>query len=78
MVIHFCIALAWTAIFYGLSRKFSVLVRRPIASGLVFGSLVYVIMNFVVLPLSRVPAPTRATLLRAAPGAYFTRLVLAP
>ncbi len=60
VVIHFCIALAWTAIFYGLSRKFSVLVRRPIASGLVFGSLVYVIMNFVVLPLSRVPAPTRA------------------
>jgi hypothetical protein len=29
--------------------------RRPVLSGLIFGALVYFVMNFIVLPLSGVP-----------------------
>jgi len=29
--------------------------RRPVRSGLIFGALVYFVMNFIVLPLSGVP-----------------------
>lgn len=37
-------------------RRVSVLLRRPFACGLPYGLLLYVVMNFVVMPLSRVDA----------------------
>jgi hypothetical protein len=42
-------------VFYAASRKFSILTRRPVTSGLLYGGAVYLFMNFVVLPLTRVP-----------------------
>ena len=40
-----------------------VLTRRPILSGLVYGLIVYVVMNFLVLPMTAVPPrPTAVTL----------------
>ena len=63
VVIHYAIALTWTAIFYIAATRFNVLSRRPILSGLLYGVLVYVIMIFIVLPLSAVPAgPSAAAL----------------
>ncbi len=63
VVIHYAIALTWTAIFYIAGPRFTVLSRRPILSGLLYGVIVYVVMNFVVLPLSAVPTrPGAATL----------------
>jgi len=55
VVLHYTIALTWTAIFYAASRKLAILTRRPVISGLLYGAFVYVVMNFIVLPLSRVP-----------------------
>lgn len=55
VLIHFTIAITWTAIFYVASRRLMVLRERPIVSGIAYGGLVYLIMNFVVLPLTRVP-----------------------
>ncbi len=75
VVIHYCIALAWTGIFYGLSRKFTALVRRPVASGLVFGALVYLIMNLVVLPMTRVPVSPRAMTLASRVNGVLALLV---
>ena len=60
VVLHFFIATTWTAIFYFASRKLRFLIERPITWGLVYGVLVWVFMNFVVLPLSRFPAPRTA------------------
>jgi hypothetical protein len=57
VMIHYAIALAWTGIFYAASRKVAILSRRPILSGLIYGALIYLIMNFLVLPLSGVPHP---------------------
>jgi hypothetical protein len=53
--IHYTIALTWTAVYFAASRRMSVLVRRPVVCGLVYGAGVYVAMNFAVLPLTRVP-----------------------
>jgi hypothetical protein len=55
VAIHFAIALTWTAIFYLAARKIEVLTRRPVICGLLYGGAVYLIMNFAVLPLTRVP-----------------------
>ncbi len=60
VAIHYTIALIWTAVFYGASRKLAVLSRRPVLSGLVYGCAIYLFMNFIVLPLSGVPHPRSA------------------
>jgi hypothetical protein len=59
VAIHYFIALTWTALFYLLSRRFAILVRQPVPSGLLYGVAVYLFMNLVVLPLSRVPHPLK-------------------
>jgi hypothetical protein len=61
LALHYLIALGWTTLFYMASRKLTVLTRRPILSGLVYGGLIYLVMNFVVLPASRVPHPSNPT-----------------
>jgi hypothetical protein len=55
VAIHYTIALTWTAIFYLASMRIAVLIRRPVICGILYGGFVYIIMNFVVLPLTRVP-----------------------
>lgn len=58
--IHFTIAMTWTVLFYLLSRKLRILTREATICGIVYGGVVYMIMNFVVLPLTRVPHPRAA------------------
>ena len=57
VVFHYLIATIWTIVFYLASRKLDFLIRWPIPMGLLYGIVVYVIMNFVVVPLSRVTPP---------------------
>lgn len=54
-VLHFFIATVWTAVFYFASRRLRFLLDRPVVSGLLYGVVVYLFMNFVVIPLSAVP-----------------------
>jgi hypothetical protein len=65
VAIHYAIALAWTTIFYVASRKFTVLSRRPVISGLLYGLAVYLFMNLVALPLSGVPRAHKAVTMAA-------------
>jgi uncharacterized membrane protein YagU involved in acid resistance len=60
VAIQYIIALIWTALFYAASRKFAILSRRPVVSGLVYGGVIYLLMNFIIVPLSRVPPPLSA------------------
>ncbi len=48
VVLHYAIALTWTGIFYLASRRVLIAIRRPIVSGLVYGCVIYLFMNFVV------------------------------
>jgi len=49
---HFLIATTASAVFYLGSRKLQFLVKYAIPSGLLYGVVVYVFMNCIVLPLS--------------------------
>jgi uncharacterized membrane protein YagU involved in acid resistance len=53
--LHFFIAFAAAAIFYLASRAMPILTRHSIIAGLIYGLLIYAVMNLVVLPLSAYP-----------------------
>ena len=55
VAIHYTIAMFWTVAYWAASGRMGVLVRRPVVCGLIYGGVVYLIMNLVVLPLTRVP-----------------------
>jgi uncharacterized membrane protein YagU involved in acid resistance len=58
---HLLIAVGWTALYFLAARQFEVLRRHFIGAAAVYGVFVWIMMNKVVLPLSRVqmgPAPT--------------------
>ena len=66
IVLHFFIATTWATVYYLASRKLSFLVNQPIPAGLIYGVVVYLFMNFVVLPLSAVarrPVPISARII---------------
>lgn len=52
ILLHFTIAFTAAAVYYLASRKITMLVHRPVLSGLLYGELVFLFMYFVVLPLS--------------------------
>lgn len=56
-VLHYFIATCMALTYHAVSRKYEALIQRPIGYGLVYGVLLYVIMSFVVLPLSAVGLP---------------------
>ena len=56
---HYTIAISWALVFYFLSRRFPALARAAVLGGLLYGGAVYLFMNYVVVPLSRVPHVTR-------------------
>jgi uncharacterized membrane protein YagU involved in acid resistance len=58
--LHYFIALVWTAIFFAMSRKMEFLIRRPVLCGLLYGIFVYLFMNLLVLPFSRLPSSPAA------------------
>lgn len=52
VTLHFFIAFAIVATYLAASRRIPILVRRPIACGILYGIGVYLMMNLVVVPLS--------------------------
>lgn len=87
LLLHFFIAVSMAVAYYLVARRVPLLWRRPLACGAVYGLLLYVIMNFVVVPLSAAGrgssdplwiALTVAVhaLLIGVPIALFTRLAL--
>ena len=52
LALHFAIALAMSAAYFFAAAKWGLLWRRPLVFGAVYGSLLYLFMHFVVVPLS--------------------------
>ena len=50
--LHFLIAFSLVAVFYAASRSFPFLRQRAVISGIIYGLIVFGVMNLVVLPLS--------------------------
>lgn len=53
-LLHYVIATTWAATFYLASRRLKFMTDYPIPVGVLYAVVVYLIMNFVVLPLSQV------------------------
>lgn len=56
LAIHYTITATWTAIFLIAARRFSGLLRFALPAGAGYGVLIYVVMNYLVLPVTRVVA----------------------
>jgi len=74
LTLHFFIAFTAAAIYYAASRNFSFMNQRAVLSGLLYGEMVFLFMNFVVVPLSaihRVPPFTVAQIVTGPIGHTF-------
>ena len=60
LVCHYVIATAMVLAYVAVSAHVRVLLRRPVLNGLLYGLLLYVLMSYVVVPLSNAPQPTNA------------------
>ena len=76
--LHCLIGIIWAAIFWGLSRRLPALIKYAVPSGLVFGLIVYLGMNCVVVPLSALHAPLALPPLLSWPAAAHLVLVGLP
>ena len=56
---HYAIVIVSAALFHAAARRWAWLREEPISSGLLYGFAIYVVMNYVVLPLSAFPYPVR-------------------
>jgi uncharacterized membrane protein YagU involved in acid resistance len=56
---HYAIVIVAAALFYLVARRWAWLREDPVTSGLLYGFGIYVVMNYVVLPLSAFPYPVR-------------------
>ena len=68
--LHFFIAFVVAAVYLVASRKLPMLTQRAVAGGLLYGVGVFLVMNFVIIPLSAVPKrqPAPAALLTECAG----------
>ena len=53
LALHFLIAFSPAAVFYVASRHLKFVRHRPVISGIVYGVCVYIVMYWMVIPLSR-------------------------
>ena len=51
---HFFIAFCASAVFYLAARKLKFMIRQAIPAGIAYGIVVYAVMQFLVVPLSRI------------------------
>ena len=53
LIVHFLIALSFVAAYFGVCHFVSWPLLHPLAAALVYGLLVWIVMNLLVVPLSR-------------------------
>jgi hypothetical protein len=55
IIFHFTIAIGWASIFYLAYKNIPVVRENPIIAGAIYGLIVWLLMNSVVVPLSQAP-----------------------
>ena len=53
---HYCIAYGWTVLLFLLYPIFALLRQNKFATGIGYGVFVWLVMNLMVVPMSRIPA----------------------
>ena len=56
-VFHFLIATSWTFLFFLVYPRMKILSRNRVVSGVLYGLVIWLVMNLVVLPLASTPKP---------------------
>ncbi len=56
LIIHYLIAMGFTLIFFLLVKNFAVLCVNRLVTGLLYGAFVWLVMNKLVLPITKAPA----------------------
>ncbi len=56
LLLHFLIAFIFTLLFFFVCAKFPAILQMKFLTGIIYGAFVWAAMNFIVLPLSQVPA----------------------
>jgi|ERR1044071_4356361 hypothetical protein len=54
ILLHFIVATCIAAVYYLISLGLPVLIRHAVVSGLIYGLIAYLVMNYVVIPLSAI------------------------
>ncbi|MEP7246077.1 MAG: hypothetical protein ABI885_20685 [Gammaproteobacteria bacterium] len=54
LALHFFIAIIMAAVYYGAATRIPLLVKRAVPCGLAYGLALYIVMNYVVMPLSAI------------------------
>jgi uncharacterized membrane protein YagU involved in acid resistance len=62
LLLHFLIAISMSVTYYLLAKQWPALVRRAWSFGAVYGLLLYLTMNFIVVPLSAAPPGSKVGL----------------
>ena len=62
LALHFFIAISMAVAYYVVARRWALLWRQPWLGGAVYGVFLYVVMNYVVVPLSRAGAGSKDAL----------------
>jgi hypothetical protein len=89
LALHFVIAISMAITYYVVARRWAFLRDQTVAAGLIYGLLLYAIMNYIVVPLSRAGPGAKDPLwiglsilihavLIGLPIALFTRRALQP
>ncbi|TDH28632.1 hypothetical protein EXU57_00715 [Segetibacter sp. 3557_3] len=56
LALHFIIAFAFTLLFFLIYQAFNLLRRSILLTGIIYGLFIWVVMNLIVVPLSKIPA----------------------
>ena len=56
LILHYIIALTFTAWFFWLYPSLILLVKNKIVTGIIYGIFIWAVMNLLVVPLSRIPS----------------------
>jgi hypothetical protein len=54
LVLHFFIAFVMALVYVRAARRLPILIQRPLLMGVAYGFVLYLVMNFVVVPLSAI------------------------
>jgi hypothetical protein len=57
MALHYGISFGIVLVYWIVGRWLNVLTRRPVICGAIYGVLVYIVMNYVIIPLSATNRP---------------------
>lgn len=55
LLMHYCIALGWTVLFFFIYPRLRFLHQSQVATGMLYGIFVWIMMTMVFLPLTRIP-----------------------